>query len=41
MNVVNSSGWLEYFADADNADFFAAAIEALPELIVPSICIYF
>ncbi len=40
MNVVDSSGWLEYFGDADNADFFAPAIEALPELIVPSICIY-
>jgi hypothetical protein len=29
MNVVDSSGWLEYFADAPNADFFAAAIEIL------------
>jgi len=27
MNVVDSSGWLEYFADGPNADFFAAAIE--------------
>jgi toxin FitB len=28
MNVVDSSGWLEYFADGPNADFFAPAIEA-------------
>lgn len=27
MNVVDSSGWLEYFADGPNAEFFAAAIE--------------
>lgn len=40
MNVVDSSGWLEYFADAPNADFFAAEIENPPELIVPSISIY-
>ena len=35
MNVVDSSGWLEYFADESNADFFAPAIEAVPELVVP------
>lgn len=40
MNVVDSSGWLEYFADGPNADFFAAGIENVPELIVPSISIY-
>ena len=40
MNVVDSSGWLEYLADGPNADFFAPAIENIPELIVPSISIY-
>ena len=40
MNVVDSSGWLEYFADDPNADFFAPAIENTAELIVPSISIY-
>ena len=40
MNVVDSSGWLEYFADGPNADFFAAGVEAVPELVVPSISIY-
>lgn len=39
MNVVDSSAWLEYFADGPNAGFFAPAIEATDELIVPTICI--
>ncbi|MDP2430866.1 MAG: type II toxin-antitoxin system VapC family toxin [Pseudomonadota bacterium] len=39
MNLVDSCGWLEYFADAANADFFAAAIEDTSQLIVPSICL--
>lgn len=39
MNVVDSSGWLEYFAAGGNVDFFAAPIQATEELIVPSICI--
>lgn len=38
-NVVDSSGWLEYFADAQNANFFAKAIENIDDLIVPSISI--
>ena len=36
MNVVDSSGWLEYFAGTPAADFFAPAIEDVPNLIVPS-----
>lgn len=40
MNVIDSSGWLEYFADAPNADFFASSIEAADQLIVPAISIY-
>lgn len=40
MNVVDSSGWLEYFADGPNADFFASAIEGTSELVVPSISVY-
>ena len=39
MNLVDSSGWLEYFGDASNADFFAPAIEDVPNLLVPTICI--
>jgi predicted nucleic acid-binding protein len=40
MNVVDSSGWLEYFADGPNAAFFAAAIEKPVELVVPTISLY-
>jgi len=37
MSVVDSCGWLEYFADGPNADFFARAIEQPSELLVPSL----
>ncbi len=40
MNLVDSSGWLEYFTDAKNAKFFALAIENTKELIVSTINIY-
>jgi predicted nucleic acid-binding protein len=40
MNVVDSSGWLEYFADSAAASFFAPAIEDVANLIVPTISIY-
>ncbi len=40
MNVVDSSGWLEYFANGPNAGFFAPAIEKTVELVVPTISIY-
>ena len=40
MNVVDSCGWLEYFADGPNADFFASAIEDVSELIVPTLSLY-
>lgn len=40
MNVVDSSGWLEYFANGANADFFAPAIEDIANLLVPSITLY-
>ncbi|MGH7901346.1 MAG: type II toxin-antitoxin system VapC family toxin [Thermodesulfobacteriota bacterium] len=40
MNLVDSSGWLEYFADGKNADFFAPAIEDTNNLIVSTINIY-
>lgn len=40
MNVVDSSGWLSYFADDEGAVFFAASIEKVGELVVPTISIY-
>jgi predicted nucleic acid-binding protein len=40
MNVVDSSGWLEYFSDGPNAEFFASSIQNFSELIVPTLSIY-
>jgi len=40
VNVVDSSGWLEYFADGPNAAFFVPAIEATRELLVPTLSLY-
>jgi len=40
MNVVDSSGWLEFFADGPNAAFFAPAIQKPTELLVPTVSIY-
>lgn len=39
MNLVDSSAWLEYFAEGSNAGFFAPAVENTRELIVPTIVI--
>src|SRR5512145_959811 len=40
MNVVDSSGWLEYFGEGKNSSFFARPIQDIENLIVPTICIY-
>ncbi|MBA7558720.1 hypothetical protein ES708_00327 [subsurface metagenome] len=40
MNLVDSSGWLEYFADGKNAKFFVQVIENTEELIVSTINLY-
>lgn len=40
LNVVDSSGWLEYFADTPRARLFAPAIEAPDLLIVPVLVLY-
>ena len=40
MNLVDSSAWLEYFADGPNAEFFEKAITRKEELIVPTIVIF-
>ena len=39
MNVVDSSGWLEYVGNGKNAEFFAEPIEDTVNLIVPTISI--
>lgn len=40
MNVVDSSGWLEYFAGGPNAGRFAPPIQNTRELIVPTLSLY-
>ena len=40
MNVVDSSGWIEFLGDGANADFFAKAISDASSLIVPAISIF-
>lgn len=40
MNVVDSSGWIEFFINGVNADFFDAPIRDSENLIVPTICLY-
>ena len=40
MNIVDSSGWLEYFSDGPNASRFAAPLEETSALVVPSITLY-
>jgi toxin FitB len=40
VNVVDSSGWIEYFTEGPNSGFFASSIERVDELIVPAVCIY-
>ena len=40
MNLVDSSGWLEFFADGPNAPFFSTPLENVDELVVPTISIY-
>ncbi|OIN94177.1 MAG: hypothetical protein AUJ20_01655 [Comamonadaceae bacterium CG1_02_60_18] len=40
MNVVDSSGWIEYLQDTDRADLFAAPIEQRNTLFVPVIALF-
>jgi toxin FitB len=40
MNVVDSSGWIEYFVNSKNANFFNSPIRDTDNLIVPTICLY-
>ena len=40
MNVVDSSGWLEYFTNGPNAQKFLFALQDTNDLVVPSVSIY-
>lgn len=39
MNVVDASGWLEYFTDGPDAAFFAQTLQEVDKLVVPTITI--
>ncbi len=40
MNVVDTSGWLEYFAEGPNAKHFASVVSVTDELVVPTVTLY-
>jgi predicted nucleic acid-binding protein len=40
MNIVDSSGWIEYIADDANANFFEPPIVDSESLLIPTICLY-
>ena len=40
MNVVDTSGWIEFLFEGNNADVFAPLIEDVDNLLVPVICLY-
>jgi toxin FitB len=40
MNVVDSSGWVEYFSKGLNARYFLPTIQDTQNLLVPTICLY-
>jgi predicted nucleic acid-binding protein len=40
VNLVDSSGWLEYLADGPNASFYEKPLGVSGELIVPTLCLY-
>ena len=40
MNVVDSSGWIEFLGGGANADIFTNAVSDVPRLVVPTICVF-
>jgi toxin FitB len=40
MNLVDSSGWIEYLTDSPRADLFALPIEQRNQLLVPTIALF-
>jgi predicted nucleic acid-binding protein len=40
MNIVDSSGWLAYFADEPNAKYFLPPLNDTASLVVPTVTIY-
>lgn len=40
MNIVDSSGWLAYFADEPNAKYYLKPLSDTASLVVPTVTIY-
>ena len=40
MNVVDSSGWVEYFTKGTNAKFFVPSVQDVENLLIPAVCLY-
>ena len=40
MNIIDSSGWLEYFSGGPNAEHFLPPLQESSSLVVPTITIY-
>lgn len=40
MNLIDSSGWLAYFTNGPNSDFFAKAILSVEEIALPTVVFY-
>ena len=40
MNIVDTSGWIEFLFEGKNAGIFAPLIEDVGNLLVPVICLY-
>ena len=40
MNVVDSSGWIEFLGGGANAEFFAGAVSDTSRLVVPTISVF-
>lgn len=40
MNLVDTSGWIEFFFEGPNAAFFAGPIEKVETLLIPTVCFY-
>ena len=40
MNVVDSSGWIEYFLSSAQGQLYSEPIENVAHLLVPSLCLF-
>ena len=40
MNLVDSSGWLEYFSDGPRASHFEKPLKDTARLVVPTVCLF-